>query len=194
MFLYTLELEHGCWYVGTTNDPSARLRDHRSGNGSAWTRTHKPIGGFSRQYPLQPLTCAGAEARLQEDAHTKKLMLAKGIELVRGGSYSRCDLTRADVVALSKELYHATNACLRCGRQSHFAADCTATRDIGGNAIDDESSASDELMTDDSDDLTCESDKSDEFASQDVCFRCGRASHYAKDCYARSTIDGRRLY
>lgn len=31
------------------------------------------------------------------------------------------------------------------------------------------------------------------YASKDSCFRCGRDSHWASDCYARTSVDGRKL-
>ena len=42
-WIYVLECEHGCVYVGqTSRDPNVRLQEHRDGNGSAWTRLHPP--------------------------------------------------------------------------------------------------------------------------------------------------------
>ena len=112
MFLYTLELEGNLFYVGTTNSPPARLVEHREGRGAEWTRQHPPIC-FSKVYKLRKLDCEDSAARLQEDAQVKMIMLAKGIHAVRGGSYSRPDLTRDDIKALCKELYHANNGCSR---------------------------------------------------------------------------------
>ena len=42
-WIYVLECEHGCVYVGQTGkDPNVRLQEHRDGRGSAWTRLHPP--------------------------------------------------------------------------------------------------------------------------------------------------------
>ena len=137
-FVYTLELADGLWYVGSTTSPPARLQEHRDGEGAEWTRLHPPVAGFSKRYPLKRLDCREEEARLHEDAHVKAVMLDEGIDAVRGGSYSRPELSRADIQALCKELFHATNGCLRCGRKSHWARDCHAQRDVVGNLIEDE--------------------------------------------------------
>lgn len=144
MYVYTLELEGGRFYVGSTHDPVARLIEHRrsDGGGSEWTGLHKVLG-YSLKFPLRNL-CNNTllsvlplqqVARLQEDAQVKAVMLVHGIDAVRGGSYSRPHLSREDVRALCKELFHASNGCLRCGHSSHWARDCYATRDVVGNVI-----------------------------------------------------------
>lgn len=142
LFLYTLELKENHFYVGTTTNPAARLKEHRDGAGAEWTRLHPPLC-FSQKYKLRKLECSDEAARLQEDAHVKAVMLDRGIDSVRGGSYSRPHLSREDVKALCKEMYHATNGCLRCGHQGHWATACFARTDVMGNAIvDDDASPS----------------------------------------------------
>ncbi len=135
MFLYTLRLDDMCWYVGTTAlDLQVRLREHLCGRGSEWTRQHAPVA-FSKKYPPIRLEEPDALCRLEEDKRVKQLMLEYGIDRVRGGSYARILLSRSDVMTLSKELYHAQNACLRCGRRGHWANVCRAVNDIVGNTI-----------------------------------------------------------
>ena len=173
-FLYTLQLKNQRYYVGTTTDPKRRLREHREGQGSEWTRQYPPLG-FSKHHPLRELVGCDANARLEEDAQVKKLMIRYGIDLVRGGSYSRPSLSRSDVRALSKELFHATNVCLRCGRPSHWVSDCYAKTDIIGNQIQD----SDEEMP-----------PPKRKKCRAICLRCGRWNHTEETCYASTTIDG----
>ena len=92
LFLYTLELKENHFYVGTTTNPAARLKEHRDGAGAEWTRLHPPLC-FSQKYKLRKLECSDEAARLQEDAHVKAVMLDRGIDSVRGGSYSRPHLS-----------------------------------------------------------------------------------------------------
>lgn len=54
------------------------------------------------------------------------------------GSYTREELGRTDIKALSKELRHADGGCLRCGHKSHWAKDCYANTDVCGNDISDD--------------------------------------------------------
>ena len=202
LFLYTLELEGGFYYVGTTNNPPVRLTEHREGAGAEWTRIHPPLC-FSKTYKLKKLECSDEEARLQEDAHVKAVMLAKGIEAVRGGSYSRQTLTHDDVKALCKELFHATNGCLRCGRQSHWAKDCFAKTDVVGNTIEDESpppsmpaaSPQQRSAARGSSSFASSPSKRSRKASTafEGCRRCGRANHTHERCYAATDASGRPL-
>jgi hypothetical protein len=184
MFVYTLKLEDSCYYVGTTKHPARRLKQHRQGLGCEWTQEHEPLG-FSKEYPLVKVDDPDENfSRLQEDLQTKRVMLEKGIDRVRGGSYARAELSRADVLALAKELYHAKNACLRCGRPGHWATACFAVRDVGGNAIEHECAHKRPKR---------QRDTSDSESDDDACFRCGRSGHWASECYAKRDIDGRVL-
>ena len=136
MFVYTLQLEDNCWYVGSTTRPPERLAQHKAGNGSAWTSAHPPVAGFSSLTRVESNNAA--DARLQEDMEVKRLMQRHGIERVRGGSYAQTTLNDDAIRALQRELRHADDACLRCGRSSHWVQNCYATYDVSGNLIVDE--------------------------------------------------------
>jgi predicted GIY-YIG superfamily endonuclease len=42
-YVYVLELEGGKKYVGRTGNPEQRMKQHFEGNGSQWTKKHKPV-------------------------------------------------------------------------------------------------------------------------------------------------------
>lgn len=42
-FVYILLCQGGSLYTGIAKDPQKRFREHRSGRGGAYTRSHKPL-------------------------------------------------------------------------------------------------------------------------------------------------------
>ena len=90
VLLYTLCLEHGYFYVGTTQqNMEHRIRDHLSSNFSTkWTSLHRPI---HLDYLID---CSEySYPKLAEDYLVEQLMIQYGIDKVRGGSYSQEYLT-----------------------------------------------------------------------------------------------------
>lgn len=160
--LYVLELQHGKYYVGTTNNLQRRFQQHLDGTGSSWTREHAPLTVY-RSVAL--------EGPLHEDRVTKEMMLEHGIDNVRGGAYCKLVLDEDQVAALTTEMRSATGVCLTCGRPGHFAAQCHGTT---------------KKHTKSRKDSRAKSTKRRKMG----CFRCGRDSHLANACYAHTDVDG----
>jgi putative endonuclease len=120
--LYVLELRDGKYYVGTTEDFTARLRQHERGSGAAWTKKY----GVVSVQKQEAISTDGVEARFAEDTVVKKMMLAHGMDSVRGGSYCTTTLSELQQKNLVIELRHASNQCLRCGSSEHFISRCTS--------------------------------------------------------------------
>lgn len=77
-------------------------------------------------------------------------------------------------------------SCERCGRDSHAAKSCYAKRDVDGNEISDSSESESSPQS--------PPPSSQESPSRSgSCFRCGRDSHWAKDCYAKRDVDGNEV-
>jgi len=163
----------GRFYVGISSNPSARIAEHRRGEGAEWTRRYPPCGVAK----LKLASRDKGRARLEEDATVKRLMRKHGKENVRGGSYSRVQLTSTDNKALSKELNHAEGGCLRCGHQGHWASQCYAQRDVEGRSISSDGDTFDD----------------DDNHAWGGCFRCGHQGHWASQCYAQRNVEGRSI-
>ena len=149
--IYVLKLQNKNYYVGKSDNPEKRFLEHISGSGSAWTRKYPPVS-LHKVFKMK--------SPLDEDHKVKKLMMKHGIDSVRGGSYSSISLSDEQRRTLNRELWGATDKCLRCGRNNHWASQCYAN-------------------------IPPEMEEED-----DGCFRCGREGHWASDCYARTHTNG----
>lgn len=82
--IYVLELENGKWYVGWTGrkDSQERINMHFNGEGSKWTRLHKPVAVHTV-----------LDGTVQDEGRvTLEFMRKYGWENVRGGDWVACDM------------------------------------------------------------------------------------------------------
>ena len=114
VFIYALQLEQDKWYIGKTNTNKIRIDTHFDSNGSEFTKTYKPL----EVYEIIP-ECD----KYDEDKYVKKYMDKYGIDNVRGGTYSRLELTIEEKQLIQKELWGANDLCFLCGGE-HFIKDC----------------------------------------------------------------------
>eukprot|EP00505_MAST-04D_sp_SCG-Rhode-Island_P004326 Stramenopile-MAST_4_protein_4326 len=199
-WIYVLECQHGCYYVGKTSDPDKRFEEHKLGQGSEWTKLHPPI-----QYATAPRLITNPEdPGLEEDMETEKWMKRKRVDFVRGGSYSNVKLETEQEKMLKRKLHHDAGKCIECGSDDHYIAHCP-------NKNNDESADTSRKRKREKAlakfkkpnpsrrrrrrkvTSSEESDSSEESFDDDCCFRCGRDSHWAQDCYATRDVDGKYI-
>ena len=84
---YVLELEDGCYYVGTTWNLNQRLSQHWDGDGAKWTQLHKPRNLLEVVFDVDDDW---------ENLTTLTLMDLVGREKVRGGCYCRVEIEEED--------------------------------------------------------------------------------------------------
>lgn len=181
--LYILELAGGKYYVGKSADVAKRYQQHKTGNGSAWTKQYEPI----KLLETRPITSPYDETNV-----TKELMKKHGIHNVRGGAYTAVILPEEQEDAIRHELRSAHDTCYKCGKSGHFANQCTrkssftATCQCGRKFL-----AVDELMSHIR--MCIAREQVEAPPTTGVCFRCGRTGHYEPDCYARTHTRGHSL-
>ncbi len=78
VLIYIIKLEKEKYYIGKTNNPQFRLKQHFNSVGSEWTKLYKPI----KVIELKP-NCEDYD----EDKITLQYMDKYGINNVRGGSF-----------------------------------------------------------------------------------------------------------
>lgn len=83
-WLYALECQHGCYYVGITRYRSVQVRyqQHATGKGSKWTKLHHPIRII---YTRKLGHMQEKDAVLIETATTLQFIERYGVDVVRGG-------------------------------------------------------------------------------------------------------------
>lgn len=215
VFIYTLQLEQGKYYIGKTNNPEFRLNNHFNSNGSEWTKLYKP---------LKVLELKANCDDYDEDKFTRQYMDKYGIDNVRGGSFVSVKLEKSTIDTLKQMSNGTNNKCFVCGKGGHFANDCEEnecweTESDEGEWVWSCECCGQEFTEkkkceyhekhcnskikkqiiyqsndhDDDDDGDGDGDDDDDDDEDDCCFRCGRDGHYASSCYASRDIHGNYL-
>jgi predicted GIY-YIG superfamily endonuclease len=179
-YVYALQLSSNKYYIGKSFNVPKRFQEHLDGKGSSWTTRHKPI----RIIEAKLITSQHDENNL-----TKDYMKKYGIQNVRGGSYTQVDLPLESVQSIEKEITGNADKCYKCQKYGHFARNCS---------YQEAEEAEEECWECD----YCERQFTTRFgcmvhekkcSQQSGCYRCGRDSHYANNCYASTHVKGYAL-
>jgi len=183
--IYILLLDTDKYYIGKTNNLDERLFAHFNENGSYWTKKYKPIKVIE--------TIENCDDQFEEDRQTKIYMKKYGIENVRGGSYCQFKLSDEQIRLLKRELNTSNDTCYNCGDSGHFINNCP-TKDfiVIENEIKTEPYNLLESFINLVDDWFNIKIPEIPFENN-CCYRCGRDSHFVRDCYAKYHIDGYKL-
>lgn len=98
IYIYTLALKDGYYYVGKTIDPDRRFNEHFSDKGAVWTKLHPPVSVIEKE---SFLVSSLEEEDRWENHQTIKIMKAKGWQMVRGGYW--CNVGEIETI---KHLQH----------------------------------------------------------------------------------------
>ena len=196
--VYVLELHDGSLYVGRTDNLESRLQQHASGRGSLFTR---------ERGTYRVLEVRHGVANSEEQSVTREMMQQYGVSNVRGGSYSQRTLHEVTEDRLQRHVRQAERLCATCGRNSHSAAQCFARTQLVWSCSD--CSANFETSTQlENHTRLCPAQRRSSYPRQTqrsyesehwkegnnsrivegACFRCGRTSHWAAQCYARTHV------
>jgi predicted GIY-YIG superfamily endonuclease len=200
--IYILKLNDKKYYVGKTKDLEKRFMEHINGNGSTWTKKHKPIEIEKVIKDASPF---------DEDKFVKEYMSKYGIENVRGGSYVKEVLDEKDINTLQNEIRNATDCCTKCGNKGHFVKDCYVKNKSKYKDVNIFTSASIKTCFDCGSSghysSECTNKKTikietgmkkmnifdKKYQTISICYRCGREGHYSIGCYAKSDSNGNEL-
>ena len=150
VYIYVLKLVQVKYYIGKTNNPTYRLKNHFAEGGSSWTKKYSPISIHKIESD-----CDDED----EDKTTLQYMKKFGIENVRGGSFCKIKLDEPEIRVINQMILGSSDKCYncggdhfakycnkpkikkikcnRCGRSTHTMDKCYAKNDINGNRIGD---------------------------------------------------------
>lgn len=113
--VYVLRLTQGKYYVGKSYDVVRRVEDHHNSQGCYWTRMYPPV---------EVMAVYNNCDHFDEDKHTITMMAKYGIDNVRGGTFSRVQLSDTDREVIERMLRSGNDACFRCGSTTHWVDKC----------------------------------------------------------------------
>jgi len=198
-YIYVLPLQDNKYYIGKTNNPQFRIKDHFNSEGSVWTRKYKP---------LSTLEIIETEDSFDEDKITLKYMDSKGVNNVRGGTFSQIKLSREHMNTILHMIKGSNDECFICGSIEHFADECQpkvkevkevvkfvdgpckcATSYFSGHR------KSKCLINNVVESIfeSFEDENIEELKNTLKCDRCGRGGHFTNQCYAKTSINGEPL-
>jgi len=119
LYIYILKLESDKYYVGKTFNPDNRISDHFNNSGSEWTKIYKPI---------EVVEIINNCESYDEDKYTIKYMESKGIENVRGGTFSQVKLPQQQIDIINIMIKSANDNCFSCGQYGHFIQNCITNK------------------------------------------------------------------
>lgn len=114
--IYVLKCQEGKYYVGKSTNINKRLKQHfKQKKGACWTRLYRPLQIYEIRRNCD---------EFDEEKITLQYMKKFGINNVRGGSYTRLQLTKYELNHLVRLIRSSEDRCFVCGSREHFAKHC----------------------------------------------------------------------
>lgn len=113
--IYILKCEEDKYYVGKSTNINKRLKQHFKKKGASWTKIYKPVQIYEIRRNCD---------EFDEEKITLQYMKKFGINNVRGGSYTRIQLTIYEINHLVRLIRSCADRCFVCGSKEHFAKHC----------------------------------------------------------------------
>jgi predicted GIY-YIG superfamily endonuclease len=186
--IYVLQLEYGKFYVGyTERENGERFLEHFSNEGAEWTKKYKPIQLLEWREGTKD----------DENAVTLELMLELGWFNVRGGKWCKVNMTsppnelttyvppnvKSAIKSAMAKIQPPKDTKVLPNQINKFKPAVAPKTQIQQQKI--------QIMPP----KTKAQPPKTKIQSQksNACFRCGRAGHWASDCYAKTNVNNEEL-
>ena len=122
--------------------------------------------------------------------YVKEYMEKYGINNVRGGSFCEIKLSDANIITLNQIMNSVTDKCYICGDNGHFANECKNKNDKCITSYFPHRAKKCGLAK--AYELTFYNEEED-IEKLKMCKRCGRNSHIADKCFAKTHVNGYKI-
>ena len=129
--IYVLKLKSGKYYVGKTNHTFQRFSQHQTGSGAKWTKKYPVVDLFAFHHGMKDS---------DENKITIQMMKKYGVKNVRGGSWTKVNMTQNEINKLESKIKKRrtvkrkkSKSCSRCGRSSHTVSPVHAVGNSGSS-------------------------------------------------------------
>ncbi len=184
MSVYTLVLEQNKYYVGFTNRTvEERFQEHLEDYGSKWTSIYKPL----------QILCVRPGDLQTENEVTLEMMRKYGWWNVRGGSWCKVDMFSPPLSLYDSDSNNDTESEYESDIYGFPDSDTDSISSVNSDnfympSADDNPSYSPPktkyIYKDDNPSYSPPKTKYSACNKKKYCYRCGRESHFVKDCYA----------
>jgi len=216
VYIYCLALEKDKYYIGKTNNPQFRVQDHFSNNGTSWTKKYRPIHLIEiikdcdnydeDKYTLQYMEKYGIN-NVRGGSFCEIVLTNSNITTIQQiikGANDKCyicgnrDHFAKECKNINKQTKNFVNTekmnekctCPTSYISSHRRSKCALNKFMA--MFDDEYENIDKLIIT-TPPVPTVNIRPDNNKSSNVCYRCGRNTHYANKCYATIHLDGHKL-
>ncbi len=109
-------------------------------------------------------------------------------------NYTKIVLSNEEINLLEKEITASTDKCYNCNKPGHFSKECNLFEQEweseSENILPPKNNSIFNILTSS---IQTFINILDKFDNKKVCYRCGRDTHFAKECYAKTTKTGKQI-